>query len=233
MKDFDSKLRVKDWAEEDRPREKLLLKGVNTLSDAELLAIIISSGNKEETAVELAQRILQSAGNDINQLGKLSAKHLVNNFKGIGEAKAISIVAALELGKRRKAAEITEKKKITCSQDIYNLFHSFLCDLYYEEFWALFLNRSNRVIEKIKISQGGVSETVVDGKIIYKEALNCLASSIILCHNHPSGNVAPSRQDDVITMKLKKGIELLDMLLVDHLILCDGNYYSYADEGRI
>jgi DNA repair protein RadC len=233
MEESNSKLRIKDWAEEDRPREKLLLKGVNSLSDTELLAIIIGSGNKEETVVELSQRIFQSAENDINQLGKFSVKHLITNFKGIGEAKAVSIVAALELGKRRKVLGSAEKQKITCSRDIYLFFYPFLCDLYYEEFWALFLNRSNRIISKIKISQGGISETLVDSRLIYKEAINCLASSVILCHNHPSGNARPSRQDDLVTMKLKKGIELLDMLLADHLILCDGKYYSYADEGRI
>jgi DNA repair protein RadC len=233
MENYNPKLRVKDWAEEDRPREKLMLKGVNALSDAELLAIIIGSGNKEETVVELSQRILQSAENDINHLGKYSIKHLISSFKGIGEAKAISIVAALELGKRRKVAEIEEKKKISTSKDIYNLFHPILGDLYYEEFWTLFLNRSNRIIHKMKISQGGISETSVDGRLIYKEAINRLASNVVLCHNHPSGNIQPSRQDDLITEKIKKGLEFLDLFLVDHLILCDGYYYSYADEGRI
>ncbi|MDR1436780.1 MAG: DNA repair protein RadC [Candidatus Symbiothrix sp.] len=233
MEETNPKLRIKDWAKEDRPREKLLLKGVNTLSDAELLAIIIGSGNKEETVVELSQRILQTINNDLNQLGKLSVKHLVNGFKGIGEAKAIGIVAALELGKRRKTAEISEKKIIRCSRDIYDFFHPILCDLDYEEFWALFLNRSNRIIEKWKISQGGVSETVVDGKLIYKEAINCLASSVILCHNHPSGSVKPSLHDNMITAKLKKGAELLDMALIDHLILGEDGYYSYADEEKI
>jgi DNA repair protein RadC len=228
-----TKFSVKDWSPEDQPREKLLLKGVNALSDAELLAIIIGSGNREETVVELSQRILQSTGNNINQLGKLSVNHLISNFKGIGEAKAISIVAALELGKRRKSEEIIKQNRILCSKDIYNYFHPLLCDLPHEEFWAIFLNKSNKIIDRIKISQGGVSETVVDGKIIYKEAIARLASQIVLCHNHPSGTPLPSPQDDATTMRLKRGFNLLDINLIDHVILSDGKYYSYADELRI
>jgi DNA repair protein RadC len=233
MKEINLKLRLKDLAKEDRPREKLLLKGINALSDAELLAIIIGSGNKKETVVELSQRILQTINHDLNQLGNLSIKYLVNNFNGIGEVKAISIVAALELGKRRNASKVPQKTIIKCSQDIYNYFYSILCDLPYEEFWALFLSRSNQILEKMKVSQGGISETVVDGRLIYKKALNCLATGIILCHNHPGGNVLPSRQDDVITEKLKEGIGLLGMRLIDHIILCGGHYYSYADEGKV
>jgi DNA repair protein RadC len=233
MEKYNSKLRVKDWAKEDRPREKLMLKGANALSDAELLAIIIASGNKKETVVELSQRILQSVNNDINLLGKMSIRQLMENFNGIGKAKAISIIAAFELGKRRKMSEFTGKKKINCSADIYNFFHPLLCDLYYEEFWALFLNRSLGIIDKIKIGQGGVAEVSVDTKLIYKEALTQLAMNVVLCHNHPSGNTHPSRLDDEITMKVKRGVEMLDMSLVDHVIVCDGNYYSYADEGKI
>jgi DNA repair protein RadC len=158
---------------------------------------------------------------------------LISNFKGIGEAKAISIVAALELGKRRKAEEITRQNKILCSKDIYNYFHPLLCDLPYEEFWALFLNKGNKIIDRVKISQGGVSETVVDGKLIYKEAIVRLVSQVVLCHNHPSGNPQPSPQDDAVTMRLKSGFNLLDINLIDHIILSDGKYYSYADELRI
>lgn len=227
------RLSVKDWSPEDKPREKLLLKGIQSLSDAELLAIIIGSGTKEETVVELAQRILQSAGNSLSQLGKYSVSQLVSNFKGIGEAKAISIVAALELGKRRKASELLTRDKITSSRDIYRYFHPLLCDLPYEEFWVVFLNRSNKIIDKIKISQGGVSETVVDGKIIYKEALLRLASGVILCHNHPSGNTQPSTADERITQKVKAGLCLLDISLLDHIIVCDGSYYSFLDEGKL
>jgi DNA repair protein RadC len=228
-----AKLSVKDWSPEDQPREKLLVKGVNSLSDAELLAIIIGSGNREETVVELSQRILRSVGNNINQLGKLSVKQLISNFKGIGEAKAVSIVAALEIGKRRKTEEITKQKRILCSRDIFNYFHPLLCDLLYEEFWVLFLNRNNRIIDKIKISQGGVSETVVDSKIIYKEAIVRLASQIALCHNHPSGNIQPSSQDDAVTFGLKRGLDLLLIKLIDHVIVSESGFYSYADERRI
>ena len=227
------KLSVKDWSPEDRPREKLLSKGVNSLSNAELLAVILRSGTKEETVVELSQRILQSFGNDLNRLGKVSANYLMSNFKGVGEAKAIGIIAALELGKRRKAEEIHSRKKIMCSLDIYSYFHPFLCDLPHEEFWALFLNRSNKIIDKFKISQGGVTETIVDGKLIYKEAVSHLASYVVLCHNHPSGSHTPSPQDNAITQHIKKGLEAIDIRLLDHVILTDGKYYSFADEGRI
>jgi len=228
-----TKLSVKDWSPDDQPREKLLSKGVNALSDAELLAIIIGSGNTEETSVELSKRILQTVENNINRLGKLSVNHLVSNFKGIGNAKAISIVAALELGKRRKAEEIEKQKSILCSRDIYNYFYPVLCDLPHEEFWVLFLNNASRVIERIKIGQGGISQTPVDAKLIYKEALNRLASNVILCHNHPSGNPKPSYLDDDATFRIKKGLQLIEISLLDHLIFCEGNYYSYADEERI
>jgi len=228
-----TKLSVKDWSPDDRPREKLLLKGVNSLSNAELLAIILRSGTKEEGVVELSQRILQSFGNDLSRLGKVSANHLMKNFKGIGEAKAIGIIAALELSKRRKAEDIGTRKKIVSSMDIYYYFHPLLCDLQHEEFWALFLNRSNRIIDPFKISQGGVSETIVEGKLIYKEAIARLASYVVLCHNHPSGNHLPSPQDNTVTSRIKKGLELLDIYLLDHVILTDGKYYSYADENKI
>jgi len=206
---------------------------VNALSNAELLAIILRSGTKNETVVELSQRILKSFGNDVNKMGKVSAEYLISNFKGVGEAKAIGIVAALELGKRRKAEEIHKRNKIVCSLDIYNYFHPFLGDLHHEEFWALFLNNSSRVIDKFKISQGGISETVVDGKLIYKEAIAHLATLVVLCHNHPSGNNMPSSHDNVITQRIKKGLEAIEINLLDHVIITDGNYYSFADDGRI
>jgi DNA repair protein RadC len=228
-----TKLSVKDWSPDDQPREKLLSKGVNALSNAELLAIILRSGTTKETVVELSQRILQSAGNDLSRLGKIPVNQLISDFKGIGEAKAGSIIAALELGKRRKAEDITNRKKITSSMDIYNYFHPLLCDLPYEEFWALFLNRSTRIISRFKISQGGTSQTVVDGKLIYREAITCLATSVILCHNHPSGNILPSSNDNTVTFQIKAGLERLDMCLLEHVILTDGKYYSYADEGRL
>ncbi|MDR0540829.1 MAG: DNA repair protein RadC [Dysgonamonadaceae bacterium] len=227
-----AKLSVKDWSPEDQPREKLLHKGVYSLSDTELLAIILGSGSKGESVVDLSQRILQSVNNNINQLGKLSVKQLMQ-FKGIGEAKAISIVAALELGKRRKAEEILRRERILFSKDVYEYFYPLLCDLYYEEFWALFLNRASKIIDKVKVSQGGVAATVVDAKIIYREALLRLATSVIICHNHPSGNASPSQEDNAVTLQLQRGLKFLDMDLKDHVIICDGKFYSYADEGRI
>ncbi len=227
------KLSVKNWAEEDRPREKILLKGIHSLSDAELLAIIICSGNKNESAVELSQRILQSVGNSLNQLGKVSVKQLISSFYGVGEAKALSIMAAMELGKRRKAEDVFKQARFTSSYDIYEYFFPLMSDLPHEEFWVAFLNRSNRVIDRLKVSQGGVSETVVDIKLILKESVIRLASSIVLCHNHPSGSAEPSWQDDGITRRIKDSCRMLDIAVLDHLVLCDGKYYSYADEGRV
>ena len=231
MKEY-SPLKIKDWAVEDRPREKLIQKGVQSLSDAEIIALLIGSGTKNETAVELSKRILKTANNNLNELGKLDISELIK-IKGIGEAKAITIIAALELGRRRKISDVLIKKKITQSKDIFELFQPIIGDIPHEEFWILLLNRSNRIIEKIKISQGGVSGTVIDVKIILKQALEKLASSIILCHNHPSGNKSPSNADDTITNKLKAGAELLDIQVLDHIIIADIDYYSYADEGKI
>lgn len=227
-----SNLKIKDWALEDRPREKLIKKGVQSLSDAEIIALLIGSGSRNETAVELSKKILKSANNNLNELGKFNVDDLIK-MKGIGEAKAITILAALELGKRRKISEIITKKKITQSKDIFELFQPILGDLPHEEFWVLYLNRSNRIIEKIKISQGGISGTVTDIKIILKQAVEKLASSIILCHNHPSGNRNPSKADDSITQKLKQGSELLDIQVLDHIIIADLEYFSYADEGKL
>jgi DNA repair protein RadC len=226
-----SSLSIKDWAIEDRPREKLIKKGVQSLSDAEIIAILIGTGSKNESAVELSKKVLKSANNNLNELGKLNIPDLTK-MKGIGEAKAITILAALELGRRRKVSEIITKKKITQSKDIFELFQPILGDLPHEEFWILLLNRSNRIIDKLKISQGGISGTVIDIKIILKQAIEKLASSIILCHNHPSGNRNPSSADDSITKKLKKGADLLDIQVLDHIIVADVEYYSYADEGK-
>lgn len=227
---MENSLRITDWALEDRPREKLLLKGIPSLTDAELIAIIIGSGSPKETAVELSKRILASSGNNLNELGKLGVKELMK-FKGIGQAKAISIVSALELGKRRKISEIIEKKQIGSSKDVYELFVSTLGDLHHEEFWILYLNRSNRIIHQAKISQGGVSGTVIDVRIILKHAIDKLASGIILCHNHPSGNIKPSQNDIEITRKLREAGSVMDISVLDHLIVCDGKYFSFADEG--
>jgi DNA repair protein RadC len=227
------KLNIKDWAEEDRPREKMLLKGVAALSDAELLGILIGSGNKNETAVELAQRILHNASNNLNVLGKMEIRDLIRNFNGIGEAKAITIVAALELGKRRKLSEMIVQPQITSSEDVYRLFHPVLADLKHEEVWVLLLNKANKVLKKIQVSKGGVEGTVVDIRMIMKEAIDNLASAMILCHNHPSGNARPSGNDDRITKQLKEAGNLMDIRLFDHVIVCDHSYYSYTDEGKL
>ncbi|MCK6650640.1 MAG: DNA repair protein RadC, partial [Bacteroidia bacterium] len=196
-------LNIKSWAEDDRPREKLFLKGRQALSDAELIAILIGSGNREESAVELSKRILNSASNNLSELGKLSVSDLMN-FKGIGDAKAISIIAALELGRRRKETETVKRDKITCSKDVFDIMQPFMLDLPHEEFWLLNLSRSNAVIKKELISRGGVSGTVVDTKMIFKSAVENLASSIIICHNHPSGNLKPSDADIRITKNIKE-----------------------------
>ncbi|MCW3785523.1 RadC family protein [Plebeiibacterium sediminum] len=227
------KLSIKNWAVEDRPREKLLSKGITSLSNAELIAILIGSGNRDESAVDLSKRILHDANNNLNELGKYSIENLQKNYRGIGEAKAISIVAALELGKRRKLSEIQEKTQIRSSHDVFELMHPVLSDLPHEEFWIIFLNRANKVISSRKISQGGLSGTVIDTRIIMKSALEQLASSIILCHNHPSGNKLPSQQDKSITSKLKEAGKIMDIPVLDHIIVTDGGYYSFADEGEI
>lgn len=223
-------LRIKDWALEDRPREKLLSKGLKSLTDTELLAILIGSGQKNESAVEVAKKVLNLAQNNLNELGKLS----INDFetiKGIGEAKAITLISALELGRRRKLSESKEKYKIGGSKDAFNYMQPFLEDLSYEEFWVIYMNRSNRIIDQLKVSQGGISGTVIDIRIILKHAIEKLASTIIICHNHPSGNLQPSKSDIQITSKLKEAAKLHDIELLDHLIISDKNYYSFADEG--
>lgn len=226
------RLTIPAWAEDDRPREKLLLKGRAALSDAELIAILIGSGNQNETAVELSRRILNSVDGQLKGLGRCSVKDLIK-FKGIGEAKAISIVAALELGRRRREEEGIEKVKITTSKDVYEHFHGAIGDLAYEEFWILLLDRANKVIGRYKISQGGVSGTVADPKIIFKHAVEQLASSIVLCHNHPSGNLKPSEADIKLTKKLKEAGKHLDIPILDHIIVTEAGYYSFADENLL
>lgn len=224
------KLSIKQWAVEDRPREKLLQKGISSLSDAEIIAILIGSGTREMSAVELAKNILHNAKNRIDELARLGVSDLTK-IKGIGEAKAINIIAALELGRRRKLAEAFVKPKITSSKDVADIFIPILADLLHEEFWILLLNRSNTVIDRIKISQGGVSGTVIDSKLILKPAIDKLASSIILCHNHPSGNLKPSSEDEKITEKTKNAAELMDIKILDHIIVSSTGYFSFLDEG--
>ncbi len=223
-------LSIKEWAVEDRPREKILYKGIFALSDAELIAILIGSGNSKQSAVDLARDILKLADNKLNKLGKLGIEDL-QKLNGIGRAKAINILAALELGRRRKSAEITDDNIIKSSNDVYNIFHPLLADLKYEEFWLIYLNRSNRIISRYKISQGGISGTITDVRLIMKKALELLASSIIICHNHPSGNREPSEADKRITAKIKEASAYFDISLLDHLIVTDNGYYSFADNG--
>lgn len=221
---------IKQWAKDDKPREKMLAKGVQNLSDAELIAILIGSGTREVSAVELSRHILAESGNRLSSLGKLSITELMK-IKGIGKAKALTILAALELGKRRSSSDVVENQQITSSKDVYTLFHSLLSDLSYEEFWVLYLNRSNKIIEKYKLSQGGVTGTVIDVRLILKRALELLASGIIICHNHPSGNSSPSENDKRITDKLKAASTQMDIKLLDHIVVCDRTYFSFCDEG--
>ena len=226
------KLSIKNWAIEDRPREKLLLKGTQSLSEAELIAILIASGSINESAVELSKRILASVNNNLNQLGKQTIEEL-QKFKGIGQAKAITIVASMELGRRRKLSEITKKLKIKSSKDSFELFGPILEDLPYEEFWIAYLNRANKVISKTKLSKGGIIGTVIDVKLIMKSAIEKLASGLILCHNHPSGNLKPSNEDLKITKQLTDAAKLFDINVVDHIIIGNNEYLSFVDEGLI
>ena len=232
MEDADGRLRIKQLAEEDRPREKMLLKGAASLSDAELIAILIRVGNTEETAVQLAQKILSSVSNNLHSLGKLPVKNFMTH-KGIGEAKAITIAAALELGRRRSISEPEKRDGIQSSKDAFRIFYPLLCDLPHEELWAALVSSSGKVINKVRISQGGISETSVDLRILLKEAINFTCHGIVLCHNHPSGNLQPSTHDDRLTSQVENAAKLLNIKLLDHIIISDNNYFSYADEGRI
>lgn len=226
------KLNIKDWAVEDRPRERLLSNGARSLGDAELIAILIGSGNLDETAVELSRRILSAVNNDLNELGRKSTD-FYKTFKGIGEAKAVSIAAAMELGKRRKEAEVFEKKQITGSSDAADFFQPMLGDLNHEEFWVMLLNRGNKIMDTFMVSQGGISGTVIDVRLILKTTLEKLASSIILCHNHPSGNLQASNADLQITRKIKDAAQLMDIAVIDHIIIGQNKYLSLADEGLL
>lgn len=226
------KLTINQWAEEDRPREKMMLKGAEALSDAELLAILIGSGNTEESAVALMQRVLAAAGNDLNRLGKWEI-HDFARFKGLGPAKSITILAALELGKRRKLREHAERLTIRSSEDIYRLFHPLLCDLPHEEFWVLLLNQAAKVIDKVRISRGGIDQTTADVRSILREALLQRATQIALVHNHPSGNTRPSNDDLRLTQQARQAAQTMNIRLLDHVIVTDGSYYSFCDEGQL
>lgn len=229
---MDNSLKILSWAEEDRPREKLLLKGRSALSDAELIAILIGSGTRTLSAVDLSKQILASVEYDLNRLASLSVKDLMQ-FKGIGEAKAIAIVSALELGRRRKKTEPTKKIKITSSQLAYEAMVSELLDQPVEQFWVLMLNRANHILHKRLISTGGIAGTVADPKVIFKQAMDDLASGIILVHNHPSGNRKPSNADHKLTQKMKNIGQILEIPVLDHIIFADRDYYSFADEGQL
>lgn len=220
---------LKAWAEDDRPREKLLKHGRHVLTDSELLAILIRTGTKNKTAIDVAKDILQKHHNDLNEVGRLSVKEL-SRFPGMGEVKAITIIASLELGKRKRESEGLKRKAVTSSEDAFEAVYPLLSDLPHEEFVVLMLNRANHVINKYRLSKGGVSGTVVDQKLIFKEAIENLASGIVLCHNHPSGNLTPSNEDISLTKKLKQAGELLDIKVMDHIIIAGNKYFSFADE---
>ncbi|MCF6222534.1 MAG: DNA repair protein RadC [Flavobacteriaceae bacterium] len=230
MCSYNNSLSIKYWNEDDRPREKLLLKGKTALSDAELVAILIGSGNRENSAVELSKKILQSINNNLNALGKLSVEDLIK-FKGIGEAKAISIITALELGRRRRLEVALEKPKITSSKSVYEVMQPIIGELSHEEFWIIYLNNANKIQLKTQMSKGGITGTLVDTRLVFKRALELSATSLILCHNHPSGTLKPSDSDISLTNKIKKGGAVLDIKILDHIIVTENSYFSFADEG--
>ncbi len=229
---MDTKLNINQWAEEDRPREKMMRLGAEALSDAELLAILIGSGNTEESAVGLMQRVLAAAGNNLHQLGKWQVQDFAR-FKGMGPAKSVTVMAALELGKRRNLQERPERPAIRTSRDIYELFYPLLCDLPNEEFWILLLNPACRAINRVRISRGGLDQTTADVRTILREALLARATQLALVHNHPSGNTQPSTDDIRLTQKVQQAAQVMNIRVLDHVIVCDGAYYSFSDEGRL
>ncbi len=223
---------IKNWAEGDRPREKLLQKGREFLTNAELLAILIGSGSRNESAVEVCQKVLGKASNNLNELGRLSVKQLMEN-KGIGEAKALTIIAAMELGRRRRAEDALEKKKISSSSSVFELMQPVIGELPHEEFHVIYLNNSNKVIDRFPLSKGGITGTLVDIRLAFKQALNLGATATILVHNHPSGNLNPSAADKQLTQKFKVAGESLDIKVLDHIIITEKSYFSFADEGLL
>ncbi len=227
-----SDLTIKQWKENERPRERLAELGAGALSNSELLAILIGSGNATETAVGLMRRILSDCGGNLNRLGKMTLPELCA-YNGIGPAKAITIMAACELGKRRQSEDVEERKRISSSCDIYNYFHPVMCDLPTEECHVLLLNQALNIIGSKCVGRGGITATVVDVRLVLREALLARATQIALCHNHPSGNVHPSKEDDKLTTRLKQAAAAMDITLIDHIVLTDGNYFSYSDEGRL
>ncbi len=229
-----SKLSINKWAEEDRPREKLMRLGPSALSNAELLAILIGSGSQDESAVDLMKRVLADCDNNLNTLGKKTIAELTDgSYKGMGPAKAVTILAACELGKRRQAEKAEERKQLNSATAIYEYMHPRMQDLSEEEAWVLLMNQNFKLIKAVQLSHGGITETAVDIRVIIKNALLCNATVVALCHNHPSGNARPSGDDDRITQKLKKACEVMRLYMLDHLIITDGRYYSYSEEGRL
>jgi DNA repair protein RadC len=232
MQEKPSSFSIKNWSQDDQPREKLLYKGKAVLSDAELVAILIGSGNRQESAVALCKRILANVDNNLSELGKMSIKQLME-FKGIGEAKAITIISALELGRRRRSEDALEKKKITSSVSVFELMQPIIGELPHEEFWIIYVNNSNKVIQKNQLSKGGITGTLVDVRLALKNALEVGATGIILAHNHPSGTLKPSTADKQLTQKLKTAGESLDIKVLDHLIITEKAYFSFADENLL
>lgn len=232
MSNYKNNLSIKHWGEDDRPREKLINKGKIALSDAELIAIIIGTGSRAESAVELSKKILSTVHNNLNELGRLSIEDLIK-FKGVGEAKAISIITALELGRRRNLEEALEKPKITGSRSVFDVMQPILGELQHEEFWILYLNNANKIKLKFQMSKGGITGTMVDTRLVFKRALAISATGIILSHNHPSGNIKPSSSDIGLTKKIQKAGELLDINVLDHVIITEKDYFSFADNNMI
>ncbi|WKD84914.1 hypothetical protein KCTC32516_00250 [Polaribacter huanghezhanensis] len=226
------KLTIKSWAVEDRPREKLILQGKTVLTDAELIAILIGSGTKKESAVELSKRILNSVNNNLNELAALTFEQL-KAFKGIGEAKAVSIITALELGKRRHFEPVEQKTIIKSSTDAFQIMQPIIGELHHEEFWVLYLNNSNKVIAKKQLSKGGITATMVDVRLLFKKAVALTTVGIIVCHNHPSGKLTPSKSDELLTQKIKEAGQTLDIKLLDHLIITQKDYFSFADNQKL
>ena len=232
MDDKTTSFSIKQWNEDDRPREKLLNKGKSALSDAELVAILIGSGSRSESAVDLSKRILASVKNNLNALAKLSVNNLME-FKGIGEAKAISIITALELGRRRRLEEALVQLKMNSSKAVFEIMQPIIGDLQHEEFWVLYLNNSNAIINKMQLSKGGITGTLVDTRLLFKKAMELTATAIILAHNHPSGTLKPSKADKDLTQKIKTAGATLDIKVLDHLIITEKAYFSFADSGEI
>lgn len=226
-------LTIREWSEEDRPREKMLQKGAVALSDAELLAILIASGNRNESAVDVAKRILAACHHNLNELARKSVKDLTREFKGIGDAKALSIVASLELGKRRNTRDTVVRPKITSSANLQSVFEPLLIDLLHEEFWVAYMDNGNNVMEVRKLTQGGMQHTVVDVPMLLKNALERSSVCVAVAHNHPSGQNFPSREDEKVTQRIKSGCEAVGIRLLDHIIIARGNYYSFCDEGKL